>query len=290
MPTQTDPGSPDRAAIDAEYDPSLRVPSRQQYLDWYVRESALARSQLDCQLDLAFGPTPPETIDIFPSPAAKSPLLMFIHGGYWRSFSSKEFSCVASGLVPRGIAVAVMNYTLCPEVSIAGITAQSRAAVAWLARNAGRYGADPERIFVAGHSAGGQQVGMLLSGGGSPEAAAAAALIKGGIAVSGLFDLRPLQHSWLQPTLQLTDSLSVEQSPLFQIPNRAAPLFLSVGGEESAAFQSQSQNYLTAWRRAGLDGDFMAQPGINHYEAVYGFCDPAQPLSRAVADFIERCP
>jgi arylformamidase len=286
MPTQTHQGPPDRAAIDAEYDPSLRVPSRQPYMDWYVRESALARTRFDCRLDLAFGPTPPETIDIFPSPKANSPLLMFIHGGYWRSLSSKEFSCVAAGLVPHGIAVAVMNYTLCPEVSIAGITAQSRAAVAWLARNAGRFGANPERIFVAGHSAGGQQVGMLLSGGASPEAAAAASLIKGGIAISGLFDLRPLQHSWLQPTLQLTENLAVEQSPLLQIPRQAAPLLLSVGGDESAAFHIQSRIYLAAWRRAGLNGDFVAQPGINHYEAVYGLGDPAKPLSQAVAEFI----
>ncbi len=286
MPTQTDPGPPDRTAIDRDYDPSLRVPSRQPYMDWYVRESALARTQLDCRLDLPFGPTPPETIDIFPSPTANSPLLMFIHGGYWRSLSSKEFSCVASGLVPHGISVAVMNYTLCPEISIAGITAQSRAAVAWLARSALQYGFNPERIFVAGHSAGGQQVGMLLSGGRSPEAAGAAALIKGGIAISGLFDLRPLQHSWLQPTLQLTDSLAADQSPLLHIPKQAAPLLLSVGGDESAAFHSQSQNYLAAWRNAGLEGGYIAQPGINHYEAVYGFGDPANPLSQAVANFI----
>jgi len=288
MPTENVLGFPDRAAIDAQYDPSLRVPSRQPYMDWYVRESALAREKLDCRLDLPFGPTPPETVDIFPSSTPNSPVLMFIHGGYWRALSSKEFSYVAAGLVPHGITVVVMNYTLCPEVSIAGITGQSRAAVAWLARNAAQHGGDPDRIFVAGHSAGGQQVGMLLSGGRSPQAAAAAALIKGGIAISGLFDLRPLQHSWLQPSLQLTDSLSMDQSPLFQIPRRAASLLLSVGGEETAAFHSQSQDYLAAWRDAGLDGDYVAQPGLNHYEAVYGFADAGSPLTRATVNLIQR--
>jgi arylformamidase len=276
----------DSAAIDAEYDPSRRVESRQPFMDWYVRQSALARETLDCRLDIPFGPSPAETMDIFPSPIPNSPVLMFIHGGYWRSLSSKEFSFVAAGMVPHGFTVAVMNYALCPQVTIAEITRQSRAAAAWLARTARQYGGNPAQIFVAGHSAGGQQVGMLLSGGRSPEADAAAALIKGGIAISGIFDLRPLQRSWLQPSLQLTDALAAEQSPLLQIPSQAAPLLVSAGGDESSALLGQSDNYLAAWRNAGLDGEYYAQPGLNHYEAVYGFADPAGPMSRAVADFI----
>lgn len=293
MPTEFDPAPPDRAAIDAEYDPSLRVASRQPYLDWYLRESAQAREKLECRLDIPFGPTPAETLDIFPSQTPNSPVLMFIHGGYWRAFSSKEFSFFASGMVPHGITVAVMNYTLCPQVTIAEITRQSRAAVAWLAGNARQYCGNPAEIFAAGHSAGGQQVGMLLSGTGSRgvdaasrEADDAARLLKGGIAISGLFDLRPLQHSWVQPSLQLTDSLAAEQSPLLQIPRQAAPLLLTVGGDESTSFLSQSQNYLAAWKKAGLDGEYFAQPGRNHYESVYGFADPASALSRAAAAFI----
>jgi arylformamidase len=288
MPTQLESGPIDSASIDAEYDPSRRVESRQPFMDWYLRQSALARETLDCRLDIPFGPTPAETMDIFPSPTPNSPVLMFIHGGYWRSLSSKEFSFVAAGMVPRGFTVAVMNYALCPQVSIAEITRQSRAAVACLAQTARQYGGDPAQIFVAGHSAGGQQVGMLLSGGRSPQAEAAASLIKGGIAISGIFDVRPLQHSWLQPALQLTDALATEQSPLLHIPSHAAPLLVSVGGDESSAFLGQSDNYLAAWRNAGLDAEYFAQPGINHYEAVYGFADPAGPLSRAVADFIRR--
>jgi arylformamidase len=276
-------------AIDAEYDPSRRVFSRQPYMDWYVRESVRTREELDSRLDIPFGPTPAETLDIFPSAKPNSPVLLFIHGGYWRALSSKEFSYVAGGLVPHDITVVVMNYALCPEVSIPVITAQSRAAVAWLVRNAQHYRGNPDHIVVAGHSAGGQQVGMLLSGDRSPATGAAGAVIKGGIAISGLFDLRPLQQSWLQPTLQLTDHLSAEQSPLLHIPKQAAPLLLSVGGDETDAFKTQSQRYLVAWKCAGLDGDYFAQPGLNHYESVYGLADPANPLSTAAVDFIKRC-
>ena len=279
----------ERARIDAEYDPELRVGSRVPFLDWYNRQSALARTTLEFTPDVPYGPSAAETLDIFPSQTPGSPVLMFIHGGYWRALSSKEFSFVASGLIPHGVTVAVMNYLLCPQVSIADITRQSRAAVAWLSRSAWRFSGDPTNIFVAGHSAGGQQVGMLLSADRLLEPGASTNLLKGGIAISGIFDLRPLQHSWLQPTLRLTDSESAEQSPLLQIPRQASPLLATVGGDESAAMRGQTERYCAAWRAAGLDAAFFAQPGLNHYEAVYGLADPASPLSQAVAEFMKRC-
>jgi arylformamidase len=275
------------AAIDAEYDPERRVGSRQPFVDWYVRESASARARLDCRLDVAYGATPAETLDLFPSAAPGSPVVMFIHGGYWRALSSKEFSFVAGGLVPHGITVAVMNYALCPAVTIAEITRQSHAAVAWLAGNAWQFSGDPTNLFAAGHSAGGQQVGLLLSD--SKETVRAAGAIKGGIAISGLFDLRPLQRSWLQPTLQLTDETAAAQSPLLKIPKRASPLLVSVGSDESDAFLAQSLDYLDAWQEAGLAGEYLPQPGRNHYETIYELADPKSPLTRVIVEFIRRC-
>jgi arylformamidase len=278
--------SDDTAAVDAEYDPEKRVGSRQPYIDWYIRESALARSRLDCRLGMAYGTAPREILDVFPSNVPGSPVLMFIHGGYWRALSAQEFSFVASGLVPHGITVAVMSYTLCPAVTIAQITCQSHAAVAWLAENAWQFAGDPTNLFAAGHSAGGQQVGMLLSS--SKEAGRAAGAIKGGIAISGVFDLRPLRRSWLQPILELTDESAAAQSPLLHIPKRAAPLLVSVGGSESSAFLHQTQDYLAAWKAAGLSGESLAQPGRNHYEAIFGLADPDSPLVRGIVEFVRR--
>src|ERR1700728_741572 len=142
-----------RDNVDEEYNPEFRAGPRGPFIDWYVRRSALAREKMECRLDIPYGPTPPETLDVFASGTPNSPVLMFIHGGYWRSLSSKEFSFVATGMVPQGLTVAVMNYALCPQVTIAEITRQSRAAVAWLAHNARQYGGNPAQIFVAGHSA-----------------------------------------------------------------------------------------------------------------------------------------
>jgi arylformamidase len=282
MSNDMNPAAPEEASIDAEYDPERRVGSRQPFIDWYVQESALARKRLECRLDVRYGPTPAETLDLFPSSEPGSPVLLYIHGGYWRALSSKEFSFVANGLVPHGITVAVMDYALCPKVTIADITRQSRAAVAWLAENARKFSADPGRLYVAGHSAGGQQVGMLLSGDGS----GGTGTVKGGITISGLFDLRPLRHSWLQPTLQLTLDACEDQSPLLRIPRRAPPLLVSVGSEESDAFIGQSQGYHAAWQAAGLDGRYYLQLGANHYTAVYGLGDRASPLAQMIAEFL----
>jgi arylformamidase len=289
MSNDLSPAAPEGASIDAEYDPERRVGSRQPFIDWYVRESALARKRLECRMDVRYGPTPAETLDLFPSSEPGSPVLLYIHGGYWRALSSKEFSFVANGLVPHGVTVAVMNYALCPQVTIADITRQSQAAVAWLAENARLFSADPSRLFVAGHSAGGQQVGMLLSGDGGPaggSSAGGAGTISGGITISGLFDLRPLRHSWLQPTLQLTERACEDQSPLLRIPRQAPPLLVSVGSEESAAFIGQSHSYHAAWRAAGLAGRYYLQPGANHYTAIYGLGDRASPLAQMIAEFL----
>src|SRR5579872_4196677 len=281
MSNDPSPAAPEGTSVDAEYDPERRVGSRQPFLDWYVRESTLARERLECRLDVRYGPTPAETLDLFPCSESGSPVLLYIHGGYWRALSSKEFSFVANGLVPHGITVAVMNYALCPQVTIADITGQSRAAVAWLAENARLFSADPARLYVAGHSAGGQQVGMLLSGEGGPAGGA----ISGGISISGLFDLRPLRHSWLQPTLRLTERARQDQSPLLHIPRQAPPLLMSVGSEESAAFIGQSQIYHAAWRAAGLAARYHLQPGANHYTVIYGLADRASPLAQMIAEF-----
>lgn len=263
--------------IDAEYDPEYRVGSRAPFLEWYTRQSAWARDHLDHVLDVSFGPTPAETADIFPSGVPGSPILVFIHGGYWRALSSKEFSFVASGLVPNGYTVVVTNYGLCPHLSIREITTQSHAAIRWLTGSATDYNGDPGNIYVAGHSAGAQQAAMLASD---------CTAVKGAVAVSGIFDLRPLLRSWLQPTLRLSEEMAAEQSPLLQIPVRGPPLLISAGGNESAAFIAQSLNYCEAWRKAGLTAQFLEQPGLNHYEAIYGFADPSSSLSLATARFI----
>lgn len=275
--------------IDKEYNVAASVPDMAPYIDMFVGCSERARQDLQCSLDVSFGPTMDETLDIFPADEANAPVVVFIHGGYWRQNTSKEFSLVATGLQKLGMTVVVTNYSLCPKVTISEITRQSRAAIAWVYREIKNYNGNPERIFAAGHSAGGQQVGLLLNTDWPGEYGLPANLIKGGIPISGVFDLKPLYYSWLQPALLLTHEVIMRESANVNIPDTAPPILISYGNDESAEFHRQSRDYLMVWQAKGLTGELWVQEGKNHFTAIEGFMDADSPLCKAVANFIAKC-
>ena len=275
--------------IDLEYNFALTVPEVKDWADFYVKQSAAARSNLDCTLDVRYGPTMDETVDIFPAKDPSSPVMVFIHGGYWYSFSSKEFSMVANGLVGHGITVAVMNYTLCPKATVSEITRQSRSLIAWLHREAVNYNADPSRIFVSGHSAGGQQVAMLSGTDWSGDYGLPDDVIKGGVAISGIHDLRALPYSYLQPSLQLTHEVIIRESPCLNVPTSGPPLLISCGAKETSEIQRLANEYHQARQANGLGGELLVQDGKHHYSAIEGLNDGSSALCKAVTDFMVRC-
>ena len=262
--------------LDAEYDTSRASPGAAARLEAFMTDSARARAELDCRLDVPYGPTHAERLDLFPA-GPGAPLLVFLRGGYWRSRSAKDFSFVARGPVTAGIGVAVVEYALCPLVSVSEIVRQCRAAVAWL------HGQGYEDIHVAGHSAGGHLVGMLLATDWEAEwRAVPADVIRSACAVSGLFDLAPFPYTWLQPALQLTLDEVMRLSPLHHLPARAGRLLVSYGGRESAELRRQSEDFLAAWTAKGLPGEHLEQPDADHYTAIAGFGDPDSALCRAM--------
>jgi len=272
--------------IDREYNVEAAAPDFAAVARFFIDGSAQARADLDGALDQRFGPTLAEYVDIFPAASPGAPVLVFIHGGYWRLLSAKEFSLVARGPVARGCTVVVTNYALCPEVSIEEITRQSRAAIAWVHRNIARFNGDPERIVVAGHSAGGHQVARLAQTDWPGAYGLPRDIVKGGIPISGLFDLRPFPYSWLAPKLRLDQHTVISESPVFDLPKAAPPMLFTVGGDESREFVRQSREFLEVWRAAGLDGRWLDQPGRDHFTAIEGYCHAASTLTDATMDFI----
>ena len=271
-----------QAEIDAQYDVESSVPDFGRYVDVFLSNSARVRTALEPRLDVPFGPTTAETLDIYPAARADAPIHMFIHGGYWHSLGSKEFSFVAEGLVAAGVTVVINNYALCPAVTITEIVRQNRAAVAWLYRNAATFGGNRSRIHVSGHSAGGHLTAMLLATDWERDFGLPPDLVKGGTAISGLFDLEPFAHSWLQPKLRLTPDEIDRMSPIQHIPDRASPLIVTFGGDESAEFRRQSQSFLAAWTAKGLDGRYLDLPGRNHFTVLEDYMDPDSPLCRSI--------
>ncbi|MDA0821415.1 MAG: alpha/beta hydrolase [Proteobacteria bacterium] len=271
-------------SLDAQYNLAEVIGDPSVYFEFYIKESAAARRDLAGLLDVRFGPTIEENLDIFPAQDPAAPILFFIHGGYWKRLSSKEFSFVARGLVARGITVIVPNYALCPKVTIPEITRQSRAAVAWAKTTDCQFNGDRNRIYVAGHSAGGHLATRTLCTHWQTDYGLPADTVRAAYAFSGVYDLRPLRFGFAQPALQLTEDVIQRESPLLNIPTAAAPLIAEVGANESSEFRRQSADFITAWKAAGLDGTYVEQVGTNHFNVLNDLIDPTSALcDRVVA-------
>jgi arylformamidase len=221
-------------------------------------------------------------LDLFPAStpsASGAPVLIFIHGGYWRSLDKSDFSFIAPSFTADGAMVVVPNYALCPAVSVEHIALQMTEAVAWTVRHAAEYGGDPRRIALAGHSAGGHLAAMLLScrwkevGEDLPVQPLAGAL-----SISGLYDMEPLRHvPSLQADLKLTPASVKRLSPAFFPRPKGGKLYTTVGLDESDEFLRQNRLIRDVWGPTAVPVcETLA--GENHFSVVEGLADPAGRL------------
>jgi arylformamidase len=263
-----------REEIDYQTNLRERCPEHPDYFERWAGDSAAARDSLEARLDLAYGETEGQTLDLFPDPARSepTPLLAFIHGGYWQSLDKGQFSYLAPPFVEAGIAFASINYDLAPQVGVGEIVGQVFEAIAWLAENAPDHGIDPARIFVAGHSAGGHLAALAMT----------AEPVKGGCSISGVYELEVMRLSYHQDILNLDPETVRTMSPLRNLPAQAGPLICAVGSEETEEFLLQQDELVTAWRGAGLDARVVDLPGRNHFSAVDALGDSSHPLFAAV--------
>ena len=271
--------------IDQEYNPRFIVENRDEWIQSYFTESESGLREYSNRSAVAYGPTPSETLDIFPAEKLCSPIHIFFHGGYWHSLTSRDFAFVAEGLVRNGITAVLVNYALCPSVNIDEIVRQSRAAVAWTYRNAEDFGGNPERISVSGHSAGGHLAGMLLSTDWGKNYGLPPNLIKGFLPVSGLFDLKPFPFSWLQPKLLLTSEQVLRNSPVFLKPVYTPHVMVAVGADESHEFQRQSKNYTIFLQKHGVPVEYLSIPGKNHFNIIHDFLGDGGPLCKKIIEW-----
>jgi arylformamidase len=269
----------DPAWLDAQYNNRARVPDHAKYLARCAEASALSRAQSPgAAFDLAYGTGPAETLDLFPAAQPGAPILVFLHGGYWRSLGKGDFSFVAPAFNAAGATVVVPDYALCPAVTIEHICLQLVRAVEWLWRHAGDFGADPRRIALAGHSAGGHLAAMLLSGRWKQVADDLPPQpFAGALSISGLYDLEPLRHTpFLQPDLRLTPASVARLSPAF-FPRPKGRLYTVVGALESEEFLRQNQLIRDVWGPTAVPV-CETVPGRNHFDVLDSLVDPAGRL------------
>jgi len=269
-----------------QYNNGLRVASVHDILLRWKQRAADARASLRMRAGISYGTDPVESFDLF-EPARSSgplPVLVFIHGGYWRSLSKAEFSWIAPAFVARGIKVAVIDYGLTPIYPLETIVRQNLSAIAHLWLNAKRLGIARDAIVVSGHSAGGHLTAMMLAAHWNTfDRRLPADLLRGGVAVSGLYDMEPLRHTpYLNADLQLTLDRVAPLSPLYMPPATKAPLITAVGGDESDEFKRHNREIGIAWSHV-LRED-VPLPGDNHFTACEHLAEPGHRLLEATAE------
>ena len=262
--------------LDAQYNNRARVPDHAAVMARWAQASALARSAAaGAQLDVRYGEGAGETLDIFPAAQPNAPVLVFIHGGYWRGLDKADHSFIAPSFNADGAAVVVPNYALCPAVSIELITLQMAAAVAWVWRHAAGFGADPSRIALVGHSAGGHLAAMLLCCRWKEvDDELPAQPVSGALSLSGLYDLEPLRHTpMLQADLQLSPSSVARLSPAFFPRPKGAKLYAAVGLDESEEFLRQNTLIRDVWGPTAVPV-CETVPSSNHFTVLNQLADP----------------
>lgn len=277
----------DGAWHDRMYNNRELVPDHPAFLARWAADSAKARADGPCALDLRYGDDAGETLDVFPAPDAGAPVLVFIHGGYWRALDKSDHSFVAPAFTRDGTCVVVPNYALAPAVTIPQIVLQMVRALAWTFHNIARYGGDPRRITVAGHSAGGQLAAMMLACQWQQhDSRLPRDLVCNALAISGLHDLEPIMRTpFLQPALGLTPAQVAKASPARLPAPRHGTLYTVTGADESEEYLRQNRLIQEAWgvRRVPV---CEAMPGLHHFSVLDALVEPSHRLHQLALDLL----
>ena len=281
----------DGAWYDRMYNNRALVPEHAAHFAYWRDESALVRASHRCFQDVAYGRGLNETLDIFPSDAAgdKAPVVVFVHGGYWRSLDKADHSFIAPLFTAQGAHVVVPNYALCPAVTVSAITLQMVKAVAWMWRNIHRFGGDPSRITLVGHSAGGHLVTMLLACDWKAHAAdLPAQLVTKALSISGLYELESVQATpYLKDSLRLTDEVVLRNSPAWMPAPKQATLYTVAGSIESEEFVRHNTLMQQAWGKSHVPVAEVLE-GLQHFSIVEALTQPGHRLHTLALELLHK--
>jgi arylformamidase len=271
------------AVAEAEYNNRTRIPEYRAIVERWAVASALERPRARAALDQPYGRGERQRYDLFYAGSPTAPLLVYIHGGYWQLGSGRDTAFLARRFTEAGLDVAIPSYSLCPAVSVAEIIDELRRCVAALWTRTGK------RPVVAGHSAGGHLTAALLATPWQTVPGVPDDLVRGGCAISGVFDLTPMIGTTMNAALRLDAARAREVSPLFWLPPPAGrELVTAVGADETGEFHRQSRTLVEAWARAGVITEAMVVPGTHHFSVVDELTRPDSALFARVVSLARR--
>jgi len=273
----------DQQHLDLQYNNRFHVPDFEDHLKRWESLSRLAEKKYRVIKDIPYGNELRECLDIFPSPQKGSKVLVFIHGGYWQKFDKSSFHFISGTFTDYGITTVVINYPLVPSVSIDQVVQSCRKAVDWIHKNIAQWNGDPDQLYIAGHSAGAHLAAMLMA---KEKMQNDQTFIRGVCAISGLFDLIPIQLSNINEVLQMDKEAANRNSPVLKDPFEFCHLLIAVGAEETDEFKDQSRKLNNNWKNKNISVELLEIPELNHFSILSSIGDPISLLHKSMRKMI----
>lgn len=273
----------DQVELDAAYDQAVYAPLRLDVIKRYASTSEVARGRLGAPTRESYGPTEVEKLDIYRTKRANAPIFVFIHGGAWLGGFAKDYAFPAEMFVDAGAHYVALDFIAIKEAGgdLRVMAEQVRRAVAWVYKNADKFGGDRNRLYIGGHSSGGHLCGVVLVTDWQKDFGLPADAVKGGLCMSGMFDMKPVRLSKRSSYVKFDDDMEAAMSAQRHLNLLRAPVVVTHGANETPEFQRQSRDFVAAVKAAGKPAELIAAANFNHFEMAETLASPYGPNGRA---------
>ena len=271
--------------LNNQYNNRLHVPDFETYFGRWDKLSEETRKNRVYIKDLEYGDHSRECLDIFPSAMPNSKALVFIHGGYWQQFDKTKFHFVADAFLLRNITTVLINYPLAPAATMDEMVASCHKAMRWLQQNLSAFNGDPKQVYIIGHSAGAHLAAMLVE---KESVKAIQNHIRGICTISGLFDLLPIQLSYINQTLHIDKEMALRNSPIELLPAQDCPILIAAGTAETEEFKDQGRKFYNNWKNKAGSVELIELPGLNHFSILDSLVDENAFLHKRMVKLMEK--
>jgi arylformamidase len=282
----------DQVELDAAYDQRFYAPLVGQILKRYASGSEAVRARLGPPRRESYGPSEVEKLDIFRTKRAKAPIFVFIHGGAWLRGEAKDYAFPAELFVNAGAHYVALDFIAIEPAGgdLRRMAEQVRRGIAWVYKNAASFDGDPDRLYIGGHSSGGHLCGVALVTDWQKDFGLPADTVKGGLSMSGMYDLKAVRLSKRSSYVKFTDEMEHAMSSQRHLDLLRAPVVVTYGGDETPEFQRQSRDFAAAVKAAGKPVELIAAPNYNHFEIAETLANPYGPNGRAALGMMKLTP